>query len=126
MSSSYSSHIIMNKKGFLFILPLVVIVLVLVSAVFIYGITYALTEGQETITIKDKWVKYDGDDAKYLISSEDGQVFQITDSLFKWRWDSSNLYAEINEGESCQIETQGWRFGFMSDYKNIITARCNN
>ncbi len=108
-----------NKKGFFGGLIIIVVIIIFV-AWFAYGIAYAFTTGHEEITIKDKWIKYSGEDAKYLISSEDGQVFQLTDSLVKVRFDSSNLYAEIDEGETYRINTQGWRFAFLSDYKNIL------
>lgn len=109
----------MNKKGS-WDMFLLIAFIVVAAALLVYGLAYAFTAGAETITIKDKWAKYDGDDAKYLVSSEDGQVFEITDSLFKWRFDSSNLYATLDEGETYRIKTQGWRLGIMSDYKNIL------
>lgn len=100
------------------------IVLILIGIVIAYPMMYAFTTGEETITIKDKWVKYQGDSAKYLVSSEDGQVFQITDSIVNIRFDSSNLYAQLDKGDVCLIKTQGWRFPLFSDYKNIIEADC--
>ena len=119
----------MNKKGwvglFFAILVILVVVLAIVGGIAYY-VMYSITIGEETITIKEKWVKYQGDDAKYLISSENGQVFQITDTLIKWRWDGSNLYASLEEGQTCRIKTQGWRFGFFSDYKNILEAYCED
>jgi len=116
---------IINKKGFF---ALIVILSALIFVLIIFGISYnvvyAFTEGEETITIKEKWTKYQGESAKYLVSSTSNQVFQITDSIIKWRWDSSNLYASLNEGQKCRIKTQGWRFELFSDYKNIIEASC--
>ena len=109
----------MNKKGsFMCIIWIFVIAIVIGASA--YGMIYAFTTGNETITIKEKWVKFQGEDAKYLVSSEDGQVFQITDSIVKLRFDSSNTYASIDEGETYKINTQGWRFAFLSDYKNTL------
>lgn len=113
----------MNKKGGLFGLMAIVIgMLVLVAMV--YSWKQAFTTGTETIVIKEKWVKYKGTDAKYLVSSTNGQVFEITDSWVNWRWDSSNTYADLTAGETCLIKTQGFRFPFFSDYKNIIGVNC--
>lgn len=110
-----------NKRGWVtgFLITAAVIIIV---ALLAYSITYAFTTGYETITIKEKWVKYQGQDAKYLVSSEDGQVFQVTDTLIEFRFDSSNIYADLDEGETYNINTQGWRFAFLSDYKNILEA----
>ena len=114
----------MNKKSQIFSVILIIFLVLMVILFAIYNIAYAFTSGYETITIKEKWVKYHGNDAKYLVSSTNGQVFQITDTWVKWRWNSSNLYADLQPNQVCRIETQGWRFPFLSDYKNIITADC--
>lgn len=114
----------MNKKGeFLEVLGILVFGLLFFGAIG-YSLTYALISGQENIIIKEKWTKFSGQDAKYLVSSEDGQVFEISDSYIKMRFDSSNLYANIEEGQKCNIKTQGWRFGLFSSYKNILKADC--
>ncbi len=114
-----------NKKAYS-IIGLIVILLVglLIIGTIGYSLGYALTIGEEAITIKEKWRKSSGDDDKYLVSSEDGQVFQITDTIIKWRFDGSNLYADLDEGDNCYILTQGWRFPLFSDYKNILEANC--
>ncbi len=101
------------------------IFLILLAISLVYNVIYAFTSGSESITIEEKWVKYKGDKAKYLVSTTNDQVFEISDTWIKGRWDSSNLYAKLKEGQTCKLETQGWRFPFLSDYKNIITAECN-
>jgi len=110
------------QTGIIIIFFAIIILIILVGIG--YSLGYALTIGEETITIKEKWVKYSGEDAKYLISSTNEQVFQITDTIIKWRWDSSNLYAQLDEGDTCILKTQGWRFPFFSDYKNILEVSC--
>ncbi len=118
----------MNKKEDLmdgvYFLVLVLVVLAVFSGI-IYSLVYATASGNEEITVKDKWTKHKGSTAKYLISSMDGQIFEISDSWLYWRFDDSNMYANIESGMTCEIQTQGFRFGFMSDYKNIImTNNC--
>lgn len=112
----------MNRKGL--IGSLVILVLLVVVASAAYSITYALNTGHETITIEEKWEKIDGGTSKYLVSSTNGQVFQITDTILMWRFDSSNMYASIKEGNTCNIKTQGWRLPILSDYKNILEIDC--
>lgn len=112
----------MNKRGqWLSIIGFLIVILL----IFGYGFVYAMTTGQETITIKEKWVKYHMSDAKYLVSSNNNQVFEITDSFWKWRWDSSDLYSMLEQGMNCTITTQGWRLPILSDYKNILEANCD-
>lgn len=121
----------MNKKGsvenillYIAIGIVVLIAILMIGGFAIYNIMYVFHSGEETIIIKDKWVKQNGDSGKYLVSSTNGQVFEITDSIVHKRFDSSNLYARLEAGQRCKIKTQGWRFGYLSDYKNIINAEC--
>lgn len=117
--------IIKNKKGQVGQIIVILIGGLIILSLLIYILGYSLTTGSEIITIKEKWVKYHGDDAKYLVSSTNEQVFQITDTFFYWRFDSSDLYTSLDEGETCKIKTQGWRFPFFSNYKNILSVSCN-
>ena len=112
-----------SRKGELFIgvvfLCIVLLTLVMLASV-IYSFVYISMSGHETIIVQEKWVKYHGGDAKYLVSSIDGQVFEISDSLWYWRFDSSNVYAKVKPNVVYDIKTEGFRFPFFSDYKNII------
>ncbi len=112
----------MNKGGFVIWLIGFLVILILIVGVG-YKLGYAFTSEEETITVEAKWDKRSGDKSKYLVSTTDGQVFQITDSFVNWRFDSSNLYARIKPGETYDIKTQGFRFGLLSDYKNIIEVK---
>ena len=98
-----------NKKGFVEELGISILFLYFVGLIVLmfYGLIYATTEGTETITIEDKWVKQNGNYGKYLISSKDGQVFEITDSIWHMRFDSSNLYSELKDNQTCDIHFQG-------------------
>jgi hypothetical protein len=113
----------MNKKGFIGAV-IILLAILIIMGLFLYNVAYVLMSGIETINIKEKWIKYHNNDAKYLVSSTNGQVFQITDTWVRWRFDSSDLYSYLQPGMNCIIKTQGWRFPFFSDYKNIIEAEC--
>ena len=77
-----------------------------------------------TATVKEKQVKRYNDKDKYLIFTElaDGskRVFENTDSLLEWKFNSSDIYAELEEGKTYNIKTYGWRIPILSDYENII------
>lgn len=96
--------------------------------VALFGVTYtciyAFSGGSTHIIIKEKWVKYHDSDAKYLVSTQGGEVFEISDSWINMRWNSSDLYAYIEPNMSCDVKYQGFRAPFFSDYKNIISANC--
>ena len=78
-----------------------------------------------TVTVTDKDIKNYNKSSKYLVFTElengETKTFCIEDSLVKWRWNSSDSYADIKIGETYEIEVIGWRIPLFSDYENIIT-----
>lgn len=78
---------------------------------------------EHTITVKEKWIKYHENDAKYLISDTDNTVYSIEDSFWFWTWDASDRYARIEIGKAYTIKTIGWRIHILSWYKNIIELK---
>lgn len=69
-------------------------------------------------TVEDKWIKRSGKDDMYLVQC-DNEVYQITDLLFKGKFNSSDIYANLKVGKTYEITTTGYRFKFLSMYKNI-------
>lgn len=57
---------------------------------------------------------------KYLIFTEN-EVFKNTDTIWYWKWNSSDFYREIKVGETYNFRVYGWRVPFISWYKNIIS-----
>lgn len=76
-----------------------------------------------TITVTDKVVKNGNDSGKYLIfgKDENGTVhtFEITDSLLRFRFNSSDVYAAIKTGSKYEFTVGGSRNHFLSWYPNI-------
>jgi hypothetical protein len=53
----------------------------------------------------------------------ESHVFEVTDSLFKWRFDSADTYNTIREGETYEFTTGGYRIPFFSMYPNIYEVK---
>ena len=58
--------------------------------------------------------------AIYLIVDENNNVYCIADSLYPWRYDSSNVYARIQIGHTYHCELYGWRIPFLSWWQNAM------
>ena len=75
------------------------------------------------VTVTDKDIKNDSRSSKYLVFVEDENgnpaTYEITDSLFLGRFDSSDVYAAIEPGEKYQFTVRGSRNEFLSWYPNI-------
>lgn len=69
-------------------------------------------------TIEDKWVKRKDKSDMYLVQC-DNEVYQITDLIFKGKFNSSDIYANLKVGNTYEITTTGYRFELLSMYKNI-------
>lgn len=76
-----------------------------------------------TVTVTDKVVKNGNDSGTYLIFGEDENgtihTFEITDSLLRFRFNSSDVYAAIKTGSKYEFTVGGSRNHFLSWYPNI-------
>lgn len=78
------------------------------------------------VTDKERIVEKSGEsiDSKYLVYTtlQDGsvRVFENTDSPLEFKWNSSDVYAKLEDGQTFSIRTYGFRIPFFSMYENII------
>lgn len=103
---------IIYAQVFLFL----VILMVLVCSIPFYYSSKEITQ----IQVSEKTVKYHEGDAKYLVFSESGDVYQVTDTFMLMHFTASNVYGELKEGKNYTIITYGWRVPILSMYKNIV------
>jgi len=64
------------------------------------------------------------DGGRYLVFTDKG-VFEITDSICFWQWDSSDKYGKISSmiGKNIEIEVYSLRVPFLSWYQNIVDIK---
>lgn len=87
------------------------------------AIIHFSTQESVEFTVKRQEVFYKDDSAKYLIFT-DVEVFENTDSLFAWKFDSSDLQSQLEAGKRCKAIVTGVRIPFLSSYRNILEANC--
>lgn len=117
-----------SEKGFFEIEILIGIVLFAIVVGLIIGVimwNYKTTYGNVQtieITVKDKYIKKSSGKSsgdKYLIVDTDKNTYQITDLTFIGKWNSTDLYNELEIGKKYKITTSGIRNQFWSMYPNI-------
>lgn len=90
---------------------------------FCRPINKVINRREVTATVTDKEVKNYSDESKYLVYTKDEngdvQVFEITDALFAWQFDSSDIYAGIEVGKTYVFDVGGSRNKLFSWYPNI-------
>ncbi|WEG18643.1 hypothetical protein PQ478_09190 [Alkalihalophilus pseudofirmus] len=103
---------------------LITIIFVLIIATTIgFSIAGYFNTTTYTITVTEKEVKKSGNSHKYLVFAEidsgETKVFENVDSLFRFKFDSSDIQGSLREGDSFTIHTQGFRIPILSMYENI-------
>ena len=53
------------------------------------------------------------------MATEEGEVYKITDLLFKGKFNSSDIYNELDIGKKYKVEITGVRIPIFSMYKNL-------
>ena len=109
----------MNKKDVIYIIFVLVILLTpIIYAVTDTCIRYSSEEIIE-IEIKEKYIKTENRSGTYFIIDKDNNAFEISDLLFKGKFNSTDLYNQLEVGKTYKVKTTGKRIHFLSMYKNI-------
>ncbi|MEV1168564.1 hypothetical protein [Nonomuraea sp. NPDC049784] len=110
----------MNRHDNFKLLVFGVAILGLVIAVIV-GVAKLNTSRVETITVKDKERVCDNSEScRYLIWDKDGDVYENTDAFLSLKFNSSDIYGELEEGHTYRVKVNGWRVQVTSSYPNIL------
>lgn len=94
------------------------------NALYVFG-----TPDTATFTVKSKEriteTSGSGNDirvsSKYLVYSN-SETFENSDSYLKLKFNSSDLYGQLDAGSSYTCEVYGWRIPILSSYRNIVSC----
>lgn len=104
---------------------LIVILLVIIIGFIPTIIPYTNNEIIE-ITVKEKYIKNGKDNGKYLIVDINNNTYEITDLLFKKKFNSTDIYNSLEIGKKYKIKVSGKRIHYLSMYKNINKIICES
>jgi hypothetical protein len=97
-----------------------IILIIIVVLCGIPGCIQANKQDVVTITVESKDIKTYDKNSKYLVWSKENEVFEITDSMWVGRFNSSDFYGRIEVGKTYKVKVIGYRVPFLSWYRNII------
>lgn len=97
----------------------VAVFLLLLVGVGVYGGVRTTEHTACEVTDKDRTSNSEGKSSMRVYTS--CGTFEVADSLFIGRWDSADVYADIEVGETYDFTVRGWRVGFLSHFPNIDT-----
>lgn len=97
----------------------VVLTLCVVTTLILPPILGYTNKETTEITIKDKYVDVNNENGVFLVVSTDNYTYKVSDLLFKGKFNSTDIYNNLEIGKTYEIETTGYRIPFFSEYKNI-------
>jgi len=71
------------------------------------------------ITIKSKYVLYDKL-YKLIVSSTNGEVFEVSNNLWLWKWTAVELWDKLKEGSTYSFKIYGYRYPVIDFFPNIV------
>ena len=115
--------IVMRKK-IVFALVALLALIACIGSIILFN----FNDHTVTVTVTDKERIVQNNDSRYLIyttmeDTEETLVLENTDNLLRWKFDSSDLYAELEEGKTYDVTVVGIRLGIFSWYENIIRIK---
>ena len=98
-----------------------IVAIVIIGLVAIDPILSYSTKSVVQFTVNDKAAVINNHDSQYLIYTTAG-VYEDSDSLWYWKWNSSDVYNQLERGSTYTATVYGFRIPFLSLYKNIVTV----
>lgn len=108
---------------------LIILILFIVMVSIFLEVRFSFNDTEYTVTVtgKERIVEESGDkelSSKYLVFADDENgnslVFENTDCLIRWKFNSSNIQGKLKEGHTYKITVIGIRIPIFSMYQNII------
>lgn len=97
----------------------VAIIGVIVAAIFVYPILYWSSQEAITIQVTDREREAKDSGSRYIVHTP-GEVFECADSWLYFKFNSSDVYSELQRGGKYRVLVAGWRIPLLSWYRNII------
>lgn len=97
----------------------IITALVVVSVLVMIPLGIKSTGEEIEIKVTDKERINELKSSKYLIFTET-ETFENSDTILYLKFDSSDVYSNLKQGEEYKVLVYGWRIPFLSMYRNIV------
>lgn len=96
---------------------------VAVAGGIVSGFAYYNSRAEQTCTIstKDRVTGLDGESNMRVYTTDCG-TFTVKDNALFLLYNSADLYGSLQEGETYQLDTAGWRVPVFSMFPDILAA----
>lgn len=104
----------------------ITIIIVIISVFAITSYIFEYSNSKELIIeIKDKYVKNNDNNDKYIIIDTENNAYEITDLFFIWKFNSTDIYSSLEIGKTYKISITGIRCRIFNNYPNINKVELN-
>ena len=114
-----------DTKSDLFGILIITIIFAPINALYAY-----LTKKKITFIVKEKGTLVHGSVnngngntyTDFMIYTRDGRAFKNVNTLWYWKWRSTELQSQIKIGKKYSAVIYGWRIGAFNVYPNIVNV----
>lgn len=103
---------------------MIIISSLIVIAYLATSIVQATNDHEIILTVTEKERIQHRGSSEYLLfcKDEDGatHVIRNSDTLWRWKWNSSDIYGDIETGGTYRFTLSGYRIPIMSAYENVM------
>jgi len=129
-----SKEVAISKSWSEVILPLFLVGILLIVCLPLSWAYETQTTNIEIGTVTNQYIKRNGwgrtakDTFFVVIQKNDGEkeIFENSDSLFQWKWNSSDFQQELEIGKTYTFKVYGYRVPFLSWFRNIYSFEILN
>lgn len=98
----------------------VMMLVIAMMAFCLTGCTDYMNEQTVQCVVKDKWIKRpSGDDDELYLVNCGGTTYKISDLLLKGKFNSADIYGNLEIGKKYELSISGYRWSYFSEYQNI-------
>jgi hypothetical protein len=108
-----------NQRGSTELWVFGALIALLIIGGIVFAFFYAGSRSTADVHVKDK-ERITGEKSGYYLVYDDREVFAIKDTFVFGRFNSSDLYGQLEKGKSYRCDVAGWRLPFFSKYRNLI------
>lgn len=115
-----------KQDGWIASALVIIAILAIVGGIIAFNVHWSTNHHDVAFTVnKSERVCSDtgkGTSCKYLVYTDAG-IYQDTDSLLNGKFNSSDLYNNLQSGKRYTCDAVGFRNGFFSAYENLLTCK---
>lgn len=104
---------------------IVLVIAYLVASLVVIPLVTSFNDHTYDVTVTGKEHVTKGDGSDYLIfcqtTDKKTLVLRNSDNMFRGKYNSSDLYGEIEEGKNYHVNVVGYRVQFLDWYENILS-----